>query len=226
VKLPVVRDGETAVAIDDCWNRIGVRGDKTCERLPSVIHCRNCSVFSAAGQRLLRRPPPDGYLEDWTARLAPAEQARSRDTHSVVIFRLGDEWLALETRYLKEITDRRPIHRVPHWRSRVLAGLTNVRGRLEVCVSLREVLGCGRRVDDAPPTRPRVVVVEHEGKTWVFGVDEVHGVHHFGADQVSALPATAARGVSHARGLIRWGERKVGYLDPDRLFPALEAGLS
>ena len=33
-------------AIDDCWNRIGIHGDKSCPLLAEHIHCRNCSVYS------------------------------------------------------------------------------------------------------------------------------------------------------------------------------------
>ena len=28
--------------IDDCWNRIGVHGDKQCPLLERLVHCRNC----------------------------------------------------------------------------------------------------------------------------------------------------------------------------------------
>ena len=42
-------------AIDDCWNRIGIHGDKSCPLLAEHIHCRNCSVYSAAATRLLDR---------------------------------------------------------------------------------------------------------------------------------------------------------------------------
>ncbi|MCW1245836.1 chemotaxis protein CheW, partial [Pseudomonas sp. SAICEU22] len=46
---------DDAHAIDDCWNRIGVHGDKSCPLLAEHIHCRNCSVYSAAATRLLDR---------------------------------------------------------------------------------------------------------------------------------------------------------------------------
>ncbi len=42
-------------AIDDCWNRIGIHGDRSCPLLVDHIHCRNCSVYSAAATRLLDR---------------------------------------------------------------------------------------------------------------------------------------------------------------------------
>ena len=45
----------------DCWNHIGVRGDRSCPLLPPVVHCQNCAVFSAAGRRFLDAPSPPGY---------------------------------------------------------------------------------------------------------------------------------------------------------------------
>jgi chemotaxis-related protein WspD len=213
--------------VGDCWNQIGVHGDKSCERLAEVTHCRNCPVFSAAGDRLLHRAAPAGYLAEWTARLAPADLAAKRAEHSVLIFRVGNEWLALETRLFIEVTEQRAVHRIPHCRNRaLLAGLTNVRGRLEICVSLRALLGVnGEEPRDAGASSPRSLVVEHQQKRWVLPVDEVHGIHAFHSEDVTAAPATVARGQSHVRGLLPWGERKVGFLDPDKLFPALELGL-
>ena len=42
-------------SLDDCWNRIGVwsRAGATCPKLDDVTHCRNCSVYSDAGRRIL-----------------------------------------------------------------------------------------------------------------------------------------------------------------------------
>ena len=44
--------------LDDCWNRIGVFGQRSCPELLSCVHCRNCSVYSAAGHSLFERLPP------------------------------------------------------------------------------------------------------------------------------------------------------------------------
>jgi chemotaxis-related protein WspD len=35
---------EEVKSLDDCWNRIGVRGDGSCRELEQHIHCHNCSV--------------------------------------------------------------------------------------------------------------------------------------------------------------------------------------
>src|SRR3954452_31519 len=81
--------------VDDCWNRIGVRGDRSCPELTRVVHCHNCPVFATAGRHFLDAPSPPGYLEEWTSRLAePAEEVAS-DQESVLVFQLADEQLAM-----------------------------------------------------------------------------------------------------------------------------------
>src|SRR6266571_5249989 len=96
--LPVV-----AADVSDCWNRIGIRGDRSCPELPKVGHCHNCPVFANAGRQFLNIASPEGYLEEWTERLAaPLEQVAS-DLRGVLIFRLGDEWLALSVLVLVEV---------------------------------------------------------------------------------------------------------------------------
>ena len=66
---------ERTVTFDDCWNRIGVRGDSSCERLVEYVRCLNCPVFEAAAAKLLERPIPlvDLSLHDVRT---PARQLR------------------------------------------------------------------------------------------------------------------------------------------------------
>ncbi|ERO62095.1 hypothetical protein P308_05745 [Pseudomonas piscis] len=83
---------EDAQAIDDCWNRIGIHGDKSCPLLAEHIHCRNCSVYSAAATRLLDR---------YSLRQQDRERSVAEETdsdvasRSLLMFRLGEEWLGL-----------------------------------------------------------------------------------------------------------------------------------
>jgi chemotaxis-related protein WspD len=86
--------GSSRGAIDDCWNRIGVRGDFSCPELRQHIHCRNCPVHSAAAVALLDVDPPPDYLDLWTRQVAQEKPSTALDTRSVFIFRIGTEWLA------------------------------------------------------------------------------------------------------------------------------------
>ncbi|WYX25703.1 hypothetical protein WJ969_08370 [Achromobacter xylosoxidans] len=60
--------------VDDCWNRIGIRGDKRCERLAGYVHCRNCPVYADAAKRILDRLPPQAEGVDDGAGAAQADR--------------------------------------------------------------------------------------------------------------------------------------------------------
>jgi chemotaxis-related protein WspD len=228
MKLPVV----VASTQGDCWNRIGVRGDRSCPELPKVVHCHHCPVFAAAGRRFLDAPSPEGYLEEWTERLIAPIEEEATDLQSVLIFRLGEEWLALRVQVLIEVTNPRTIHRVPH-RTGLLAGLVNIRGELHLCVHLDRILGVkpgarsqvsGVRSQESADRegQPRWIVAEHEGYAWVFPVDEVDQVYRLPVRELTGVPATVARAGSRlSRGVFTWRERPIGYLDEERLFQTL-----
>lgn len=224
---PPSPDNAAAPVIDDCWNRIGVKGDGTCPELRAVIHCRNCPVFSAAGQRLFDGPPPEEYLEEQTRQVAQVPEQADSHTAPVLLLRLGDEWLGLDVGVVVEIAQPRVICRIPHRSDRLLLGLANIRGSLELCLDFRELLGIGPTDQDREDRRKRRwLVTEHGADRWVLTTDEVGGVHHIAADAVGNVPSTVARRRRHfARGLFSWQGRRVGYLSADRVFEALEGSI-
>jgi chemotaxis-related protein WspD len=209
---------------EQCWNRIGVRGDRSCPELVEYIHCNNCPVFAAAGRRFLDTPTPPGYLDEWTTTLAARDEEREGDEASVLVFRIGEEWLALPVAVLVEVTRPAPVHRVPH-RGGLLAGVVNIRGELHLCVRLDLLLGVAP-AEKADPELRRLVVIRCDSDCWVFGADEVDQVHRLLMPDL-ALPApTLAR--SHAkltRGVFPHANRSVGLLDDTRLFQSLREGL-
>ena len=128
--------------LDDCWNRIGVwsEAQDKCPRLQQYTHCRNCPEYSAAGREILNRPAPQEYRNEWAQRYAKSDRREKSGVNSVLLFRLGDEWLALESRYVNEITQFRPIHSLPHRTNEIIKGLVNIRGELKICVSIGSIL--------------------------------------------------------------------------------------
>ncbi len=216
-----------AVAIPlvvDCWNRIGVLGDRTCPELPKHTHCRNCPTFSAAAQHLYDRPPPPGYTDEWTERIAAADRPKIDETIPVILFRIGGEWLALDVALAVEVSPLRTVRRVPYQTDGILAGLVNIRGELQPAVLLRVLLGIHQppeKLTDA--AQRRLLVVESHAARWVFLVDEVDDVFHFARRDLGALPGTVAAGTSvFTRGVFRQGDRSIGYLEPERVFGALK----
>jgi chemotaxis-related protein WspD len=246
--LSVPAESHPAVPIDDCWNRIGVRGDGSCPRLAGYIHCRNCPVHDAAAALVLDR---DQAVDTNTGRevqhFLAMQSAREADTTSWLVFRIGDEWLGLPTAIFQQVAQLRPIHSLPHQRHRAVLGVVNVRGALLVCASLARLFGIasavgrdGRRegaqqVVDARDLG-RLLVVEPAAQGGerddftnpiVFPVDAVDGVHRFARTDFLEVPATvASMSASHAVAVTQWKGVTVGLLDAAKLFETLNRSLS
>lgn len=204
-----------------CWNRIGVRGDRSCPELAKVTHCHNCPVFAAAGRRFLDAPSPADYLDEWTVRLADPEDRAALDQHSVLVFRLGDEWLALPVGVLVEVTRPRTPHRIPH-RGGLLAGMVNIRGELHLCVRLDLLLGVATTSETRPNPNPRLIVIRRESEGWAFAADEVDQVHRVPGRSLNPPAPTLSRALTKlTRGVFTLGNRPVGLLDDARVFQTI-----
>ena len=224
--LPFARAGLT-----DCWNKIGVRGDGSCPELERHVHCRNCPVYSASAAKLLDADLPPGHLDEWTGHFSSEQPVAEAGTHSVVIFRLGAEWLALPTTVFKEVASLRAIHSLPHRRTGTVLGLANVRGVLLVCVSLGEVLGLEKaaetKQEKARALHRRLLVISREGSRLVFPVDEIHGIHRCPPSELKEVPATVAKATAtYTKAVFAWEKKTVGCLDDQLLFYTLNRSLA
>ncbi|AVO57441.1 MULTISPECIES: chemotaxis protein CheW [Pseudomonas] len=215
---------EDAQAIDDCWNRIGIHGDKSCPLLAGHVHCRNCSVYSAAATRLL-----DRYALQQERHEQAAEADTDVVTRSLLMFRLGEEWLGIATRCLVEVAPLQPIHSLPHQRSRALLGVANVRGALVACLSLVELLGLDTTSTVVSGARviPRMLIIAAQGGPVVVPVDEVEGIHAIdertlNAAEVSGQQASA----KYTRGVLQWKGRSLRWLDEEQLLSAVTRSLT
>lgn len=207
----------------DCWNRIGVRGDKSCPELDRHSHCRNCPAYSAAAAVLLDRELPDGAGEGGFRPSEAEDAGGNLGGQSAVVFRVGGEWFALPTLVLDEIVAMRAVHSLPHRRNPALLGLVNVRGELVICVSIARLLvgDAGAQPDG------RLIVVRHAGGRLAFPVEEVQQAHRYRPDELKPVPATVARSSSSfTQGLLTWRDRTVGYLDERLLLEALDRSLA
>lgn len=212
--------------IDACWRRIGVRGDGSCERLAGFVHCRNCPVYAQAAVALLDTmvagtSPAAGALAD-APRAAQQPGTEQGPALSCLVFRAGQEWLALPATALGEITTPCPVHSLPHRRHAAVLGVAGVRGQLLACISLATLLGSQAAAQDGSATGMRVLVLGQGRAAIALPVDEVAGVERFAQDRVLPLPTTLSRvALPYLQGVLRSGGRHVGLLDPDRLRQAL-----
>jgi len=216
---------EDAQAIDDCWNRIGIHGDKSCPLLAEHIHCRNCAVYSAAATRLL-----DRYALQQDDRVQHSAMVETEvKTRSLLMFRLGEEWLALATRSLVEVAPLQAIHSLPHQRSRALLGVANVRGALVACLSLVELLGLDATNNVASSARvmPRMLIIAAHGGPVVVPVDEVDGIHAIDERilEAASQSGTQASG-KYTRGVLPFKGRSLRWLDEEQLLSAVTRSLT
>lgn len=217
---------EDAQAIDDCWNRIGIHGDRSCPLLAEHIHCRNCPVYSAAATSLLDRYALTRNDQDY---LQTVEAQVEVSTRSILVFRLGEEWLGLPTRCLVEIAPLQTIHSLPHQRSRALLGVANVRGALVACLSMVDLLGLDPTAAAAQSSRimPRMLIVAAQGGPVVVPVDEVHGIHAIDEQLLDSASVSGTHANARfTRGVLQWKDYSLRLLDEEQLLSAINRSLS
>lgn len=214
-------------SIDDCWNKIGIYGDRSCPKLAEHAHCHNCEVYSATALRLLDRPLPPQYVADWTAHFVKDARAAEYKSHPALIFRIGADWLALSTEVLDEVTELRTVRPLPHRRNGIVLGLVNVRGELVLCVSLARLLGLTEDKPGASPAPARLVVVHHDGRRMAFVADEVDRTTRYRQEDLGTPPATIARAAAnHTKGVLAWRDRLVACLDEQVLVHSLNRSVA
>lgn len=223
VSLNVTHDD--AQGIDDCWNRIGIHGDHSCPLLAEHIHCRNCAVYSAAATRLLDRYALQQDDERHSSAVVEIQVA----TRSLLMFRLGEEWLALSTRSLVEVAPLQTVHSLPHQRSRALLGVANVRGALVACLSLVELLGleASSPVVAGARVMPRMLIIAAQGGPVVVPVDEVDGIHAIDQRLLDAASQSGPQASGkYTRGVLPFKGRSLRWLDEEQLLSAVTRSLT
>jgi chemotaxis-related protein WspD len=217
--------------VNACWTTIGVRGDASCPELKQYVHCRNCPVYSDGAMRLLDGELPVDGRARWTSQISQPKPVKELNTQSIVIFRVGSEWLALPTACVTEVANLLPIHALPHRPSGVVLGLASVHGELLICVSLGHLLGLESPADDQQRARGtahrRLLVIRRDQVRAVCPVDEVNGIHRFHPRALKDVPATVAGATpTYSKGLLSWHDRSVGLLDDELLFHSLKRSVA
>ncbi len=226
--------GNVFEKVDDCWKHIGVLSDTTptCAKLKEVVHCRNCEVFAEAGKTLFTSGHPAGYLDEWTSDLAKEKKAVSRSALSAFIFRLGAEWLALPAGIVNEVVEKLVIRSIPFKNKALLLGMVNIRGEIQLCVSLNHLLALEGNADEEDNQKQnrvvfgRMVFIGEKDAKWAFPVDEVYGIYKFGEDELKKSPVTASKSaINYSTGVFSWENKNVGYLDGELLLFNLSRGI-
>lgn len=188
--------------------------------------------FSCMMNKLLDRPIPEEYKDFWTHLLMKEKiPSQKKQEISVVLFRLGKEWLALSTKVFKTISEMRVSHVVPHKSNSIFLGLVNIGGRLRMHVSMHQLLEIpneqGEKLALSPITYHRMIVIEKDNQIWSFSAEEVHGIQTFVTDQITSVPVTLSKSTSnYLKGIVSWESKNVALLDEELLFYSLKRSLS
>jgi chemotaxis-related protein WspD len=227
---------DAVAAYHDCWNQIGVMGDRSCAELETAIHCYDCPIYAAVGEGLLERQPPQGYIQEWINILSetPSEHedafqhskvVLAEEAISVMIFRMGGQKLAMPVRVLKEVTHPYTIRPVPHRSNDFFLGLVNIRGEILPCASISHLLNLESEpavTSHATERTKRMIVAGQQDSKWVFPVDEVYGSYRFHLSELYDAPVVITKAAAaYTQGVIQWEGKKVNYLDSELLFYSL-----
>ena len=217
MNIPVTFEPGATALLDDCWNHIGVAGDRSCPKLDQHVHCRNCEVHGQAARHSLQRPVDQAYRDDWAARLRqPVASADVRDSAGLV-FRIGAEWLLLPTAMVVSVAPLAPSHRLPHRASAGLSGIVNVAGTLLPAIALSSILGIDEAASVATSNRhvfARLVVISWQNQSYALPVADLHGILRYAGASVQTPAATINKGVQrYLAGVLSHAGMHIGVLD-------------
>jgi len=166
---------------------------------------------------------------EWTEQFSLPKETDSEATESLIVFRIADEWLAIRTICFIEAIDNKFIHFVPNRTNNYLLGLVNVNGELLMCISLSAFLNLPSVIplnESKSKVYKSLLVMERNGESYVFPVDENYGVVKI---NISALKDAAATITKSSLTVTNFtfdlNEESVNLIDENRLYEIIDAKL-
>ena len=212
-------DNSTLKASGECRNVIGIWGDRSCSELRALDHCHNCPVYTSLGRRVLDQVLELDYHnrddDKDTEAVAPDQRL------SLLVLRIGSDWLGFDTARIREIVVPTEPHPVPHRLKPGFRGLVTVRGHIHPCVDMGVLLGC-----DSAQTisaSPRMVLIADDNGCFAFVADEVDNLYVIAKSHITAPPISIRDATpSYITGMVRLAERDTAILDEEFLLHALK----
>lgn len=136
----------------------------------------------------------------------------------VLIFSLHQGTFALPLQFLKEVLADRAIRSLPHNPSKIVRGVVNRHGRLQLAASLHQLFG----LPSALSYERRLIVMEMDKQSWAFVADKVTGVDTlFQKDVAEPLTAQQLENAHYISGVVDWKGDVLYLLEPKAIFDAL-----
>jgi len=220
--------------INDCWNRIGIWSSEgaSCPELLQVVHCRNCETYIETGRRMLDRKISRVDAAERTEFYRQPLARENEIEYQVTLFRLGEEFLALENKYIEAVIVPRECRWIPHVSGKIVKGLINVNGEQILVVGVDKLLGIEEQTSLAAEQMhrhlfPRMILIRNGQSILAFHVDEVIGGHRFNRGDIKSVPDTVGKAiVTYSIGLLDVAQGQAGLLDGMLLLYGLEQNLT
>lgn len=137
----------------------------------------------------------------------------------VVVFRLSEEYYALDIQLVQRIVRMQPITAIPGAEDWV-KGITNLRGRVVPVLDLGR--RCGKAVADISQ-ETRIVVVNAEEGMVGLTVDAVTEVMRIPGESISAAKGIVSpEQVAFMRGIAQLPDRLISLMDLEKVLPTAE----
>ena len=206
--------------INDCWNKIGVwrKDEAECPLLQNVIHCRNCETYINSGLSFLNREFPDNYCNNNTEIYKQAPETNTGEIVSVIIFRSLQNWFALRTSIFVEIDNDKTVHSIPHNKNNVISGLVNIRGELELCISLTSLISHKANNTNETTDKTKLIIIKLESGKYALKPDEILGVYKINNQDIQTSASSITGDSDHmVSGSFDHDKKHIGLIDDDLL---------
>ena len=178
---------------------------------------------------LQNRPLPADQLQANTELVALRAAASVGKTKSLLVFRVGNERLALEAHHAHRVVPISALRRVPHRTNEVFAGIANILGELTVVARVGAALGVA-----AGASQTHFIVIGNAADRWAFAADAVEGVRRIDESALLEPPTTVRHAIdgcaAHLVELVEessGGQRQlVTILDPVRLTARFQGSIT
>ncbi len=94
----------------------------------------------SAVAELLDRDSLSESLREWADILSVEQKQVENDYRSILVFRIGWEWMGIETVCIEEVAEAPVVRRLPHRNGSLAHGIVSLRGEILVCISLEILL--------------------------------------------------------------------------------------
>lgn len=171
INQPTITTLGGSIEIDACWKSKGIYGDRSCAKLAAHTHCRNCEVYTETASALRDQFHSNELAEGESSLSTSLQHISAEPTQRCIVFRLANQWFAIPSRFLTEVSLPLAIRAVPNRHSTTLRGVCNIKGQLIPCISLHRLFTLPE--SDISSASQRMLVLQHASGAFVVAVNQI-----------------------------------------------------